>query len=70
MTEDTRVVALLRSAVPPVVTAGPSRDMWPLLVKRSQERPKWSWFDVGLAAGVSIALLIRPDLLMLLAYHF
>ncbi|MBI1876603.1 MAG: hypothetical protein HYS05_22300 [Acidobacteria bacterium] len=60
----------MRSAVPPVVTAGPSRDLWPLVVKQSQERPEWSWLDVGLAAGVIIALLIWPELLMLLAYHF
>ena len=70
MTEDTRLLALLRSAVPPVVSAGPSRDVWSLVVKRSQERPKWSWLDVALAAGGAIALLIRPDLVMLLAYHF
>jgi len=70
MTEETRLVALLRSAVPPVVTAGPSRDLWPLVVKRSEERPKWPWFDVALAAGVGVAFLMRPDLLVLLAYHF
>jgi len=70
MTEDTRILALLRSAVPPVATAGPSRDMWHRIVKRSRDRPKWSWLDVGLGAGVAIALVTRPDLLMLLAYHF
>lgn len=70
MTEDTRVLALLRSAIPPVATAAPSRDMWPRIVKRSRDRPKWSWLDVGLGVGVATALVVRPDLLLLLAYHF
>jgi len=70
MTQDTRLLALLRSAVPPVVTAAPSHDLWPLVVKRGQERSRWWWLDVGLAAGVAIALLIRPDLLIPLTYYF
>lgn len=70
MTDDTRILALLRSAVPPVVTAEPPRDMWPRIVKRSRDTARWSWLDVGLAAAVAIALLMRPDLLILLAYHF
>lgn len=70
MTPDSRVVALLRSAIPPVAPAGPARDMWPLVVSRSQQRPKWSWLDFGLAAGAALALWTRPDLLMLLAYYF
>lgn len=70
MSEDTRFLILVRSAVPPVVTGVPSHDLWPCVVKRSQERPKWSWLDVGLAAGVAMVLPIRPDVLLLLAYHF
>lgn len=70
MTEETRLLALVRSAVPPVVTGVPSRDLWPSVVKRNQERPKWSWLDVGLAAGVAAVLPIWPDVLLLLAYHF
>ena len=70
MTEDSRLLTLVRSAVPPVLTRVPSRDPWPCVVKRSQERPKWSSLDVGLATGVAMALPIWPDLLLLLAYHF
>lgn len=70
MTDDTRIVALLRSAVPPAVTTEPSPDMWLRVVKRSQDSQSWSWVDIGLAAAVAIALVMRPDLLMLLAYHF
>jgi hypothetical protein len=70
MTEDTQFLILVRSAIPPVVTRAPSRDLWPCVVKRSQARPKWSWLDVGLAAGVAMVLPMRPDVLLLLAYHF
>jgi len=70
MREDTRLLTLVRSAVPPVVTRVPSRDLWPCVVKRSQERPKWSWLDVGLVIGVAMVLTIWPDVLLLLAYHF
>ena len=70
MREDTRLRSLLRSAVPPIVTTAPSRDLWPLVVKRIHGRAKWSWLDAGLAAGAAIALLMRLDWLVLLAYCF
>jgi len=70
MMQDTRLVDLLRSAVPPVVTTGPSRDLWPLVVKCGRQHRRWRWFDVGLAAGAAIVLSIRADLLMFLAYYF
>jgi hypothetical protein len=70
MTEDTRLLDLLRSAVPPVVAPAPSIDRWPLVVKRHRERTEWSWMDAGLAAAVVATLLTRPDWLVLLAYHF
>ncbi len=46
-----------------------SRDLWPLIVERSQESVGWSWLDVGLVAIVAILLLMRPSWLWLLAYH-
>ena len=70
MTDDTRLLALLRSAVPPVVASEPSSDLWPRILGRSRERRKWSWLDVGLGAGIVIALATRPELVMLLAYYF
>jgi hypothetical protein len=66
---DTRLGVLLRSAMPPVVAAGPSRDMWPLVVKRSRKRQKWSSVDLALAAGAVAALFIRSDVIVLLAYY-
>ena len=70
MTDETRIGVLLRSALPPVVAATPSRDVWLDIVTRSEGDQTWSWLDVGLAAGVAIVLTLQPDLLMLLAYHF
>jgi hypothetical protein len=70
MTEDTRLLDLLRSAVPPVVAPAQSVDRWPSVVKRHRERFEWSWLDAGLAAVVVATLLARPDWLLLLAYHF
>jgi hypothetical protein len=67
---DTRLVILLRAAMPPAGAAGPSRDMWPLVVKRSRKRQKWSWVDLALAAGAAAALVIRSEVIVLLTYYF
>lgn len=69
MTDDTQLVTLLRSALPPVVPTEPSRDLWPLVMHESHAGPKWSWLDLGLAAGVVVALWMRPELLAWLIYH-
>jgi hypothetical protein len=70
MTDDVELAAILRSALPPLSPGERSRDLWPLVMKRSRAGPKWSWLDVGLAAGAATALWMRPELLALLAYHF
>jgi hypothetical protein len=70
MTQDSHLHAALRSALPPVGTTGPSRDLWPRLVARSQASRTWPWIDIGLAAAAAVTLLLRPDLFVLLAYHF
>ena len=70
MTDDAQILALLRAAVPPVVTVAPSPDIWLRVVERSRDRKQWSWVDLGLAAAIALALVMRPDLLLLLAYHF
>jgi hypothetical protein len=69
MTDDERLERLLRSAFPQVPTQGPSRDLWPLVVRRSRAPVAGSWLDVGVAAVVAIMLLIFPQWLWLLAYH-
>ena len=69
MTDEERLEDLLRAALGKTTGQGPSRDLWPLIVERSQESAGWSWLDVSLAAIVAILLLMRPDWLWLLAYH-
>lgn len=69
MTDEERLRHLLRTAVQRTAVPGPSRDLWPLIVSRSEARSAWSWLDLSLAAAVAIALLLSPGWLWLLAYH-
>jgi hypothetical protein len=70
MTEDERLVTALRTALPPVTSRGPERDLWPLVEAHGRTRPSWPWLDIGLAAAAVATFLLRPDLLVLFAYHF
>ena len=69
MNDDERIQDLIRSALPPVTAARPTRELWPLVVKRGQTPPAWSWVDVGLAAALAVVLLVFPRLLLVLVYH-
>ncbi len=69
MNEDAKLLTLLREAMPPIADAVPSRDLWPLVMKGEDRRWQWSWLDAGLAAGVALALVVRPDWLVVLTYH-
>ena len=67
---DQELARFLREALPPSTAEGPSRDLWPAVLGRSQEPVvSWSWLDLGMAAGVVIVLSVFPDWLWLLAYH-
>jgi hypothetical protein len=69
MNDDDRLAQLVRAAIPRTDVSLPSRDLWPCLVRRSRAPARVSWRDVGLAALVAAALLMRPGWLWLLAYH-
>ena len=69
MIDDDGLRQLLRSALPLPADQGPSGDLWPLVVRRIETPPAWSWLDMSLAATVAVALLMFPDGLFLLAYH-
>ena len=71
MTDHDHLEHLLRSALRPALAPAPepSRDLWPLVVDRIQAPPRWSWVDLGLAAVVTLALLMFPEWLLPLAYH-
>ena len=59
----------LRAALPPTRDESVRRDLWPALVARLEERPRWSLLDLGLCAAVAGALLLFPEWLGLLVYH-
>jgi len=68
MTDD-RLKELLRGAMALADSDEPRRDLWPRLASRFDERPRWSYVDLGLAAAAAIALAVFPEWLWLLAYH-
>ena len=63
-----RLAELLRGALPPA-TDDPHRDVWPEVVERLERRSRWSLVDLGLAAAATLALLMNPEWIWLLAYH-
>ena len=69
---DAELVSLLRSSLPPASDTR-NADLWPRLLARAAAPPAWSWLDAGLAAavvaGILTALAIRPDWILMLAYH-
>jgi len=69
MTDDD-LERLLRAAVPPVETSGPGSDLWPTVARRLDAPPHWAWIDLGLVAAVGVALVMFPEWISLLAYHF
>jgi len=60
---------LLQSALPPLNSVTPSRDLWPDVVRRSQRPARWTSVDSSLAAVVLLALLLFPKWFWFLAYH-
>jgi hypothetical protein len=68
MTDD-ELEKYLREALRPTSDGPARRDLWAALMKRLEERPRWSLIDVGLGIAVAVVLLISPDRLWLIAYH-
>ena len=66
---DERLKELLRAVLPPSQPGGPARDVWPRIESRLEQRPRWSYVDLGLAAAAATALAAFPEWLWLLAYH-
>ena len=67
--EEDSVRRLLQSALPPLNSVTPSRDLWPDVVRRSQRPARWTSVDSSLAAVVLLALLLFPKWFWFLAYH-
>jgi hypothetical protein len=72
MNDDDKFATFVRSRIPPVdASVSPiRRDVWPLIVERTERRPEWPWTDLALAAAITITLLMRPDLMFLAAFYF
>jgi hypothetical protein len=70
---DDRLKNLLSSAFPLPDSQKPSHDLWPSIVDRIEAPAQWTWIDLSVAAsvltGVTIALVMLPKALLLLAYH-
>ena len=69
MLNDQDLARTLRSALPPVTPVAPSRDLWPDVVHRAHQRPRWSAADWSAAAAIAVALLLFPKWFWFLAYH-
>ena len=68
MTDDTRLIELVRAVLPPVDDRPGRRDLWPVLERRTHAPFEWSWTDVSLAAAVALALLMFREQLVVLAF--
>ena len=69
MTDPDRLEQLLRAALPPA-DGEPAADLWPRVLARVETPPAWSRIDIGLAGLIGITLLLYPEGLYLLAFHF
>ena len=66
---DERLKDLVRAALPPSSNDGPAQDLWPPLAARLEQRSRWSYLDLGLAAAAATLLAVFPEWFWLLAYH-
>ncbi|MGD0942391.1 MAG: hypothetical protein ABR905_22080 [Terracidiphilus sp.] len=78
MNEDDQIKKLLKGALPQVnAESGPSRDLWPAILRRLDEKPvtlvragfNWAWFDGALAAGLMLLVASFPAAIPLLLYY-
>ena len=70
MNDSDRLSALLRAALSPTDDRPPARDLWPRVAERIDAPARWSPLDLALAAIVAVVLLMFPEGVWLLAYHF
>ena len=66
---DEDVARLLRTALTPTSTRGPSRDLWPVVAGRVRTSPPSSVLDFGIAVLAVILLVLFPRAAWLIAYH-
>jgi hypothetical protein len=68
---DKELRELLKQAIAPATNTELTRDLWPQMLKRlDQQQPfQVPWFDWALAALLSAALLLFPNVIPALLYH-
>ena len=71
---DDRLRKLLRDALPPIGDSEAPRDLWPAMLRRvdqmAQRPVRISWLDWGLAGAALVWLLVFPEGIPTLLYHF
>jgi hypothetical protein len=64
---DESLAAMLRAVIPPTdASAVPPAGLWRRIVAGPGPARRWPWLDLGLAAAATGALLLRPDLFLVL----
>ena len=67
---DERLRKLLRSAIAPLENPELKRDLWPLMLRKLDERPiRADWLDWALAALVMLWCFVFPEVIAGLLYH-
>ena len=71
--EEERIRQLLKSSLPPITDAEPTRDLWPEMLRRIEVNPDnrvtfglLDWVITGLVAA---SMLVFPELIPGLLYH-
>ena len=66
---DVELGRTLRASLPRATAEGPSRDLWPDVIRRARQPPRWSPADWSVAAVIIVSLLLFPKWFWFLAYH-
>jgi len=66
---DLELARTLRAALPRATADSPAHDLWPDVIRRAQQRARWSPADWSAAAIVIVALLMFPKWFWFVAYH-
>jgi hypothetical protein len=68
--EEERLKEVLQGALPKVEAAQPSRDLWPAVLRRIDEKPSAPpWFDWALAGGLAAGAIFFPTAIPVLLYY-
>lgn len=67
--DDKEIRGILKAAFPPVETA-PKRDLWPLMLRRFDQRVITTpWYDWAMIAALACLLVLFPRFIPVLLYH-